>query len=182
MHLRASRRFTRAHLRRGVAAVELALVTAVLIVPLMIGVWEMGRLIQVTQDVSTSARVGARVAAQGYTVNSSGTPTQVTVGGADPSVQNTVYASLLAAGYTNLQKSDVTVTFQFLAPKSDGTTPTEPYLGEKGQPFSVTVTIPWNKVRWVNLGVINPTQVSFTVTWRMLVDDAFTIDQNLPTW
>jgi len=45
----------------------------------------------------------------------------------------------------------------------------------------VTVTIPWEKVRWVNVGLINPTQVTFTATWQMLVDDAFTINQSMPS-
>lgn len=98
----------------------------------------------------------------------------------NPNVTDVVYRYLIGAGLTNLQKSDVTVTFQFLAPDSLGVTATEPYLGEKGQPFSVTVTIPWTKVRWINLGVVNPTTVTFVVTWRMLVDDKFSIDPNLP--
>jgi len=181
MRLRNSGQSTRAAPRRGVAAVEFAIITMLLIVPLMLGVWETGRLILVTQDVSTAAREGARVAAQGYTVNSSGVPTQVTVSGS-PSVTDAVYQSLVAAGYTNLQKSDITVTFKFLAPRSDGVTPTEPYQGEKGEPFSVTVSVPWNRVRWVNLGILNPTDVTFTVVWRSLIDAPFTIDDSLPGW
>lgn len=166
--------------RAGVAAVEVAIITAFFLVPLVIGVWEVGRLVQVQQIVSNSAREGARVAGQGYTINSTGTPIQVMVSTGNPNVTDVVYRYLIGAGLTNLQKSDVTVTFQFLAPDSLGVTATEPYLGEKGQPFSVTVTIPWNKVRWINLGVVNPTTVTFVVTWRMLVDDKFTVDPNLP--
>jgi Flp pilus assembly protein TadG len=168
--------------RRGVASVEVAAVTAFLLLPLMIGVWEVGRMVQVKQIVSNSAREGARRAAQGYTVNSSGTPTQVMTSSGTTNVADAVYDYLIAAGLTTLQKSDVTVTFQFLAPRSDGAPATEPYQGEKGQPFSVTVTVPWDRVRWVNLGVIRPTQVSFTVNWRMMMDDPFTINPKLPTW
>jgi Flp pilus assembly protein TadG len=168
--------------RRGVAAVEVALIATFLLVPLMIGIWEIGRLVQVKQVVSNSAREGARRASQGYTLNSSGSPTQVMVSSGTMSVQSAVYNYLIAAGFTNLQPADVQVSFQFLAPRSDGVAATEPYQGEKGQPFSVTVTIPWNRVRWVNLGLINPTDVSFTATWRMLMDDPFTVDTNLPTW
>jgi Flp pilus assembly protein TadG len=177
-----TRRVPHSQSRPGVAALEVAVVTAFLLVPLIIGVWEVGRLVQVKQVVSNSAREGARRAAQGYTVNSTGSPTQITVSSGSMSVTDAVYDYLLAAGLTNLQRSDLTVSFQFLAPCSDGTTPTEPYQGEKGQPFSVTVTIPWDKVRWVNLGVLKPTQVTFTVTWRMLIDDKFTIDPTLPSW
>jgi Flp pilus assembly protein TadG len=172
----------RARAREGVAAVEVAVVATFLLVPLLIGVWEVGRMVQVQQIVSNAAREGARVAAQGYTINGSGAPTEVTVAAGNPNVADTVYRYLLAAGLTNLQKSDVAVSFQFLAPGSGGSTPTEPYQGEKGQPFSVTVAVPWEKVRWVSLGVINPQQITFTVTWRMLVDEAFAVDPSLPAW
>jgi Flp pilus assembly protein TadG len=168
--------------RAGVAAVEVAVVATFLLVPLLIGVWEVGRMVQVQQIVTNSAREGARLAAQGFTFTNSGPATQVTVSSGRPNVTDVVYRYLLAAGLANLQKSDVAVTFKFLAPRSDGVLPGEPYLGEKGQPFAVTVTIPWEKVRWVNLGVINPPQLTFTVTWRMLVDEPFTFDASLPTW
>jgi Flp pilus assembly protein TadG len=168
--------------RRGVAAVEMALVTMLFIIPMMIGVWEVGRLIQVQQIVSNSAREGARLAGQAYTINSDGSITQIFVSTGTPSVKSTVYQYLVAAGLTNLQMSDVQVDFAFTAPKSDGTTPTEPYLGDKNEPFTITVTIPWAKVRWVNLGIINPTSVTFTVTWQMLIDDKFTVNANLPVW
>jgi hypothetical protein len=135
--------------------------------------------VQVQQIVSNSAREGARLAAQGYTLNSTGTATQVMVSSGDPNVTDTVYRYLIASGLTNLQRSDVTVNFQFMAPGVNGT-PTEPYLGSKGQPFMVTVTIPWSQVRWVNLGVINPTTVTYVVYWQMLVDDVFTVDPTLP--
>ena len=46
----------------AVAAAEAALITAVFLVPVLIGVWEIGRLIQVQQIVSNSAREGARLA------------------------------------------------------------------------------------------------------------------------
>ena len=59
---------------------------------------------------------------------------------------------------------------------------TDPYQGVKNQPFTVTVSIPWSKVRWVNLGLLNPETVGFTVSWRMLVDDPFTVDETLPIW
>ena len=99
-----------------------------------------------------------------------------------PNVAATAYQSLIASGLTTLQQSDVTVEFKFLTAKSDGTTPTDPYLGERGEVFSVTVTIPWEKVRWLNLGFLKPETVSYTVTWRSLVDDQFTVNDTLPTW
>ncbi len=163
--------------RKAAAAVELAFVVLFFFIPVLFGVWEAGRLIEVQQIVSNSSREGARLAAQGYTIKSTGAPTQIQAN----NVKDVVYQYLVAAGFATLAPEDVTVTFAFIAPRADGTTPTEPYLGEKNQPFTVTVSIPWNKVRWINVGLIQPTDVSFTVTWQMLTDDAFSVNQTIPT-
>jgi Flp pilus assembly protein TadG len=168
--------------RRGAAAVELAVLLALLLVPLIIGVWEVGRLVHVQQLVSNAAREGARVAAQGYTVNGSGAPTQIMISSGTPNVRDAVYQYLVLAGLTNLRPEDVAVEFRFLAPRADGVLPAEPFEGEKNQPFRVTVTIPWDRVRWVNLGLVNPTRVTFAVTWQMLTDDRFTVNETIPRW
>jgi hypothetical protein len=165
-----------------VAAVELALVTLFFILPVLIGVWEVGRMIEVQQVLANSARDGARLAAQGYTVNLTGSPTEIMASTGTPNVHDAVYEYLVAAGFSNLSSSDVTVNFSFLTPTSAGVYPTDPYLGEKGELFQVKVTIPWDKVKWVNLGILNPKTLSYTVTWQMLVDDPFTVDDTLPTW
>ena len=171
--------------RRGVAAVEFALVALLFLVPLLIGVWEVGRLVQVQQIVSNAAREGARLAAQGYTVKGDGTITQIykDSSGGTPNVRDAVYQYLYAAGLTNLTPADLDVKFEFVAPTAAGTTPTEPYQGDKGQPFRVTVTIrDWSKVRWVNLGLVNPKDVTAVVHWQMLVDDPFSVNTTLPTF
>jgi Flp pilus assembly protein TadG len=172
--------------RRGVAAVELGFVTMIFVVPLIIAIWEVGRLIHVQQVVANSAREGARLAAQGFTIKTDGTQVQIMRFTGSPNVKDVVCDYLYAAGLTHVTPADVTVTFQFTAPKqfapNAGTIPAEPYLGEKGQPFTVTVSIPWTKVRWLDIGLIKPTDVHFTVTWRMMIDDAFTINESLPSW
>jgi len=171
--------------RRGVAAVEFALVALLFLVPLLIGIWEVGRLVQVHQIVSNAAREGARLAAQGYTIKSDGTITQIykDSSGGTPNVRDAVYQYLYAAGLTNLQNTpaDLDVRFEFVAPTAAGTTPTEPYQGDKGQPFRVMVTIKdWSKVRWVNFGLVNPSGVTAVVNWQMLVDDPFSVNTTLP--
>ena len=168
--------------RRGVAAVELALVALLFIIPLLIGVWEVGRLIQVQQIMSNGCRDGARLASQGYTVNLTGAPTRITTSSGATNVHDAIYQYLVAAGFNNLTSSDVTVTLTFLTAKADGTFPTEPYQGEKGELFQITVSIPWSKVRWVNLGIIKPTTVTYSVTWQMLVDDKFSVNATIPPW
>jgi Flp pilus assembly protein TadG len=166
----------------GVAACELLLVTIVFVVPMIIAIWEVGRLIHVKQLVANSAREGARLAAQGYTILSNGTQVQINTSTGTPNVQTTVYEYLLGAGLSQLQSTDVTVTFTFTSPTSTGTYPTQPYQGQKGESFTVYVSIPWSKVRWTSLGLIQPTDVHYTATWMMLVDDTFTINPDLPPW
>jgi Flp pilus assembly protein TadG len=158
--------------RRAAAAVELALVVLFFFIPVLFGVWESGRLIEVQQIVSNSAREGARLAAQGRTINSTGAPTDITA--AD--VKHAVYQYLAAAGFADLQPGDVDVVFAF----TDGSGRRDPYLGKKNDPFTVTVTVPWEKVRWINVGLIQPEKVTFSVTWQMLVDDPFIPNDTIP--
>ncbi len=176
--------------RPGAATAEMAVVMSLVMVPLMIGVWEMGRVVQVQQIVSNAAREGARLAAQGNTINQTGTPTQIVTQIApasntnkQPNVKAQVVQSLYGAGLTNLAWSDVTVTFTFVD-SPPGATPgaTEPYQGVKNQRFTVTVTIPYQKVRWVEFGLVNPTTITYTVEWRMMVDDPFTVNTSMPSW
>ena len=163
--------------RPGVAAVEMGFTFMVFLAPLMIGIWEVGRMVQVQQIVSNAAREGARLAGQGTTIRSDGTITQIQTSTGTPNVRDVVYQYLLASGLTGLTLSDIEVLFAFT-----GGSGTEPYQGIKNQPFSVTVRVKWEKVRWVNLGLINPGWITFTVNWRMLVDDPFTVNETLPTF
>lgn len=178
----------RGRLRPGTAAVEFAAVLTFVLVPLMIGLWEMGRTVHVQQVVANAAREGARLAAQANTVNSSGTTTQImtAVGPTNtaytPNVKAAVMQYLSGAGLSNLTWTDVTVTFAFT---SGNTALTDPYQGVKGQQFAVTVTLnqaALNKCLWTALGLVKPSSVSFTANWQLLVDDPFTINSNLPTW
>ncbi len=55
--------------RRGVAAVELAL-TLPLVLTLLMGTWEVGRIIEVQQYLNAGAREAARQAGSGIVTNS----------------------------------------------------------------------------------------------------------------
>jgi Flp pilus assembly protein TadG len=163
--------------QRGAAAVEAAFVLPVL-ATILLGLWEVGRLIQVQQVVSNSAREGARVASQSQIINLSGTPTQIQVSTGTPCVKDTVVQYLQRANL-NVTSADVTVTFAFT---SGDTSLTQPYQGSKGQSFTVTVSIPVNKVQWSALSLTGVTQIQATVSWVCLVDDPFTLDTTMPTW
>jgi Flp pilus assembly protein TadG len=163
--------------RRGIAAVELALIAPVLVV-ILLGLWEVGRMVDLQQILSNSAREGARLAAQGQTINSTGSPTQIQVNTGTPCVKTTVVDYLQRAGL-NVTSSDVTVAFAFITGDTSGT---EPYQGAKGQQFTVTVTVPTTNLRWTPFAAFTPAQMTATVTWTCLVDDPFTLDPTLPSW
>src|SRR5262245_38606407 len=103
-----------AHGRRrpGAAAVELAFIAPILVL-LLVGLWDVGRMIQIQQILSNAAREGARVASQGQTINLTGSPTQIRVSTGDPNVKSTIVNYLREAGL-NVPASDVTVAFAYL--------------------------------------------------------------------
>lgn len=170
--------------RPGVASVEAALVLSLVVVPLMIGVWEVGRLVYCQQVIANAAREGCRLAAQGKTINSTGDPRQILRGTqaaadpANPNVWDTVYQAVCTGGLPGLTRGQVTINFQFI----DGAPARDPAQGLKGERFRVTVFVDWTNVRWVNLGLINPDYVYYQADWQMLVDDPFTVNPNMPTW
>ncbi len=189
------RRIPSCRRRSGAAAAEMAIVMNFIMVPLLIGLWEMGRVVQVTQIVANSAREGARMGAQATTINQTGSPTQIKASiwpnpTQDPNVKAAVMQYLSGSGLNQLTYADVSVTFTFLD-NPPGAKPgaTEPFEGVKGQLFSVLVRIQdtgsngdplKNKCLWTTLGVVRPTTVEFTAQWRMLVDDTFSINATMP--
>jgi Flp pilus assembly protein TadG len=201
------RRLVPVQLRRGTATVELAIVLNFCVIPLMLGLWEMGRFVQVQQIVSNSAREGARMAAQALTIQANGTPTQIqTFSTTAPSVKSAVMQYLVGAGLDRLTYSDVDVTFAFQPRDTTNDPPlsgvvtgaTEPFQGVQGQRFRVTVTINdfdssgnqkpagsrpmTEKVLWTTLGLVRPRAVSYEVDWVMLVDKPFTFNITMPSW
>jgi len=189
-------RKTNAPKRSGAALAEFVLVLNFIMIPLMIGLWEMGRVMHVQQIVANSAREGSRMAAQATTIKESGAPIQIKAEvwpnpTQDPNVKAAVMQYLSGAGLNRLNYSDVDVSFAFLdTPAGAIVGATEPFQGVKGQLFRVTVTIQntagnndalTKKCLWTTLGIVKPTAVTFTAQWRMLVDDTFSINATLPT-
>jgi Flp pilus assembly protein TadG len=167
-------------LRRGVAAVEMAFVTPVMLV-VIIGVWETGRLIHVQQIMASAARDGARLAAQANIINTTGAYTQISYNTGTPNVDQTIRSYLYVCGITD--QTGLITTFNFI--NTDGSVDTSrshPYQGLKNDRFRITVSIPYTSVRWTNLGIVNPATVSASIDWQMLVDDTFSIDTSIPGW
>jgi Flp pilus assembly protein TadG len=161
--------------RRGIAVVELALVLPFLLI-VIIGVWEVGRMVQVQQVMDNAAREGARLAAQGLIIDQTSAYTEIKVHSGNPSVESTIANYLREAG---IDTTGMQVTFTYL---TGNTGNTEPYQATKGQRYRITVTLPFNNVRWTLLSLTNRTQLNATVEWQSLVDDPFTLDTTIPNW
>jgi Flp pilus assembly protein TadG len=169
--------------RRGVAAVEFAFVLPILLT-LLVGIWELGRIINVEIILNNAARDGARLGAQANIVQTTGNYTQIKYNTGTPNIQGAIQAYLQGAGITNL--SGLVIQFQFTTAGTGGTmntsTTADPYTGIKNQQFQVFISIPYDNVRWTTLGLINPTTLSAQAQWACLVDDPFTVNTTLPGW
>jgi TadE-like protein len=180
--------------RRAVAAMEFAFI-APLLFSLMLGLWQIGRIIQVKQLMDNATREGARLASQSQIIAPVGGFTQITVSSGIPNVQDTVREYLMATGVVNATTvKDVTVTFAFIdafpavstlnsAPyyPYPPSAPYQPWMGVKGQRFSVTVTLPAQDINWTPYDMSGTTLTS-TTTWAIMVDDPFSVNTTLPGW
>lgn len=138
---------------------------------LMTGVWEVGRLIQVSTILHSAAREGARLAAGG---TSSGTPATVAM------VQQTVRDYLTAAGFPSAAVSGAQIAVTNLSAHSW----TDPGDGLPLDAFQVTVTIPpgdaFNSLRWVLSSITGVNQLSAQVEWYSANDAEVVLDSGLP--
>lgn len=155
-------------------AVEVALCLPLLLI-LMLGMWEVGRLIQVSQILANAAREGARFAALG-TVNVNGLNTPITVA----MVQQTVTNYLSSAGLPSAAVSGVQTTLTNQSKHSW----TDPSGAEPLDKFQVTVTIPsgpaFNSLQWCALHITGTSQLSASATWFSLADSQVTVNTQLP--
>jgi len=170
--------------RRAVAAVEFAFCVPLLLL-LLVGIWELGRIINVQITLNNAARDGARLGAQANIITAAGEYTRIKFNTGTPNIEGAVRAYLQAAGITNL--TGLVIEFQFVEPATaGGATPTstaaDPYTGVKNQRFRVKVSIPYDNVRWTSLSLINPTTLTAEAYWQCFVDDPFTVNTTLPGW
>ena len=125
--------------RRGAAAVELAAVLP-LVLTLLLGLWELGRTLEVQQGLAHAAREGGRQASAGQ------------IG--DVAVAQVVRDYLRNAG---LPVQNVVVTVQNLtSPGTDST-----YAAQLDQ-FRITIAIPFRDVRLLNIGLITNNSTTLT--------------------
>jgi Flp pilus assembly protein TadG len=138
--------------RRAVAAVEFAMILPV-ILTLLLGIWEVGRMIEIQQILYNAAREGGRQASSGELTNAQ--------------VQDAVTDSLQTSG---VPVTNVVVTVKDLdTPANDVSNAN--YLDR----IQITVTIPIADVRWSLISLVTtPGQLmSSQVEWVTMVDKPY---------
>ena len=157
--------------RIGAAAVEAAVVLPVLLY-LMLGLWEVGRLVWVRTILDNSVREGARIAAGG---TYAGEPVTVVI------VQQQVKDYLTAIGFPAAAVNGATVTLTNLSSNSW----TDPIDASPNDRFRVTVTIPagaaYSSLQFSPIQTITgTTSITVSVDWLSANDSLVTIDAQLP--
>jgi Flp pilus assembly protein TadG len=141
--------------RRGTAAVEFALV-APIVIGLLVGLLEVGQLVQVNQIVSNAAREGARKASTGVNTYAD--------------VQTTVANYLTNAGITN--QNGLTVTVADVTQGNPGPQ-FNPSTANWLDQLQVTVTLPYRNVQLAPLVIVQNTVISAQAVWFSNQDQAY---------
>lgn len=157
---------TRNHFRPGTACVELAVVLPIL-VTLLLGIWEVGRMVEATQIISNAAREGVRSAANGNV-----TPDQV-----DTTVKNYLAASGLdTTGYT-VKVYNLT---QNPTPAANASSD-DPNAAARLDHMRVYVTLPFNNVKWIFLNQLTSVNtLSAQADWFVMRDEPLVVDSTMP--
>jgi Flp pilus assembly protein TadG len=145
--------------RRGSASVEFAVIMAFLIPVLLTGLWEVGRMVEVTQVLSNAAREGARQSASGEW--------------SDVQVASNVKLYLQQEGLPT-QNVQVAVVNQGF-PGNPNPANNNPQNATDLDRLQVTVTIPWQDVQWINLSLVtnSATLLSGNANWASVKDRAY---------
>ncbi len=177
--------------RNGVAALEFA-VCAPLLVAILCGLWEVGRITEVTQVMWNSAREGARDASMGQAnllavANNvllylqSAEPTAFGGGHATTMKAPTVTLPANTTGYmcwdTTANRELFTMTFKDCTTVSI----TDPTGMAQLDRYEIGIQVPYASVGWIPVANITGTsRLYVTVDWAAMVDSPFTISPALP--
>jgi len=146
--------------RRGTAAVEFAVVLPFLM-PLLIGLWEVGRLVEVQQVLNNAAREGGR---------------QIATGSVSISTAQTEVVNILARNGVTATARQITMTNVTNASRSDPTT-----CNQMDQ-WHTQIQIPFNSVRWILLKQItNVTTLTGQADWYSMKDVPISVNTTIPS-
>ena len=145
--------------RRGAVAVELALSLTFLVIPMMLGIWEIGCLLDAQQALVDAVREGGRQASTGLMT--------------DSQVQQVVLRYLGAAG---INTSNVTVTVINYGTGADAS------QAAQLDPLVVTVQMPFKNVDWTftQQYVSDSTVLSSSCRWYSAKDVPYAVTQTAP--
>src|SRR5262245_51450286 len=150
---------TRRASRRGTAAVEFG-ITAPLLVTLLLGIWEVGRLVQVQQLTNNAAREAGRQASTGKRT-------------ADE-VKQAALNYLTRAGI-NTAGATVTLTNITEATRAD------PTAANQMDRFRITLNLPFDNVRWVLLDQVTGVRtLSASADWFSMKDRPLVVGTTVP--
>lgn len=176
--------------RHGTAAVEFALCLPLLLT-IMAGLWEVGRITQVTQVMWNSGREAARDASLGRDNLSTlannllnylqaAEPTAFGQGHTTSMISPVISLPANTYGYTcwdtTANRELFTVTFTDLTDPSI----TDPTGMKQLDQYTINVSTPYSGVSWSPLAQITGARrLSITVTWASMVDSPFTFPTSL---
>jgi Flp pilus assembly protein TadG len=146
--------------RRGAVAVELALSFSLVIVPMLLGIFEIGCLLDASQTLVAAAREGGRQAATGLVTNAQ--------------VQQVVLQYLSATG---VKTTGATVTVVNTTSGADAS------VAATNDALVITVTMPFKNVDWsfTQKFVSDSTSFSTSCTWYSNNDADYTVSNTAPT-
>jgi Flp pilus assembly protein TadG len=153
-------RSNRPRRHQGAVAVELALSMSLVIIPMLLGIFEIGCLLDANQTLVAAAREGGRQAATGTLTNAQ--------------VQQSVITYLQATG---VNTTGVTVSVVNTGSGNDAS------QALANDPLVITVTLPFKNVDWsfTQKFVSDSSSFSTSCTWYSNNDTAYTVNTNAPT-
>jgi Flp pilus assembly protein TadG len=177
--------------RPGVAAAEFAVCLPILLT-ILYGLWEVGRITEVQNVVWNASREGARDASMGQ-ANLSAVATNILtyLQGAEPTAFGSGHTTSLinpvitlpanTYGYTCWDNTANKELFTFTFTDITTTTVTDPTGMAQLDHYQIGVQVPYASIGWLPVAyVTGRTRLYVTVDWAALVDSPFTIAPYLP--
>jgi Flp pilus assembly protein TadG len=177
--------------RRGVAAVEFGFCLPIIVL-ILLGIWEVGRIVQVSNVLWNSARESARDASVGQdNLSTVATNTITYLQNALPATFNPSHSTSLISpvvalpanttGYTcwdNTSNIELfTITFTDITQPSV----TDPTGMSKLDHFRVGLQVPYTSIRWNSLAQITGVaRINIAVDWACMLDTPFQLTPDLP--
>lgn len=177
--------------RRGVAAVEFGLCLPI-IVGIMLGIWEVGRIVQVSNILWNTARETARDASVGQdnlqtianntlTYLQSALPSTFISAHSTSMISPVVTLPANTTGYTcwdNTTNQELfTITFTDITQPSV----TDPTAMSKLDHYEISLQVPYTSIRWSSIAQITGiSRLYIVVDWACMQDSPFSITPSLP--